>query len=103
MAINRNSKKEEQTTEAFEVEVTRALECKNGSIAFDMKVNGVAIYGCFYRTVTKKDGSTFDTVSFPQRKGTDKDGKDAYYNYAYFKITDEIMKTIEKGIEAVLK
>lgn len=86
-------KKKEEKTYTYEVEVTRAKEIK-GSYAFDMRVNGVMIYGCWLKET--KDGNNF--VSFPSYKGTD--GK--YYSHAYFKVTDELQDVIEKGIEALV-
>lgn len=86
-------KKKEEKTYTYEVEVTRAKEIK-GSYAFDMRVNGVMIYGCWLKET--KDGNNF--VSFPSYKGTD--GK--YYSHAYFKVTDELQDEIEKGIEALV-
>lgn len=89
----KGKKKEEEKTYTYEVEVTRAKEIK-GSYAFDMRVNGVMIYGCWLKET--KDGNNF--VSFPSYKGTD--GK--YYSHAYFKVTDELQDVIEKGIEALV-
>lgn len=86
-------KKKEEKTYTYEVEVTRAKELKD-SYAFDMRVNGVMIYGCWLKET--KDGNNF--VSFPSYKGTD--GK--YYSHAYFKVTDELQDIIEKGIEALV-
>lgn len=86
-------KKKEEKTYTYEVEVTRAKEIK-GSYAFDMRVNGVMIYGCWLKET--KDGNNF--VSFPSYKGTD--GK--YYSHVYFKVTDELQDEIEKGIEALV-
>ena len=98
MAINKKAKKEAADERSYEVKVTRAKDIEK-CIMFDMEVNGVAIYGCSYRELQRKDGSgSFPKVNFPQRKGSDGN----YYNYAWFKISDEIMDVIEKGIEAVL-
>ena len=100
MAINKSAQKneEKQETRKYEIKVTRAKELEK-CIMFDMEVNGVMIYGCSYRELNRKDGSgSFVKISFPQRKGSD----EKYYNYAYFKITDEMISEIEKGIEAVM-
>lgn len=98
MAIQRKAKAEAQATQ-FEVEVTRAKELDNGTIMFDMVVNGVSVYGCSYKTLKRKDnGEEFAKIGFPSRKGSD--GK--YYNQVYFKINDDLVKVIEKAIEAVL-
>ncbi|MBO7676873.1 MAG: hypothetical protein J6S49_05110 [Erysipelotrichaceae bacterium] len=102
MAINRKNKPQE--TKAKEqanhsIEVLRARELDNGTIIFDMKVNDVTIYGCNYKTFTKKDGSgEFAKVGFPSRKGSD----DNWYSHAYFTVTEDDLANIEKGIEAKL-
>ena len=89
-------KKAAEAEEKFEIEVTRAHEFKSGDISFDMKVNGVQIYNCTYMNESEKIKSPF--VSFPSRKGSD--GK--YYSFVWFKITDDMLSEIEKGIEAVI-
>ena len=93
-------KKKAETKEAakFDVEVTRAHEFKSGDIGFDMVVNGVNVYGCTYINEDLKRNIRSAFISFPSRKGSD----GTYYNYVYFKITDELQAVIEKGIEAVL-
>lgn len=63
--------------------VTRAHRFENGGEVFDLRLNGITIYGC--RLVDGKNG-TF--VSFPSRKGND--GK--YYAHAFALLDD---KTIE--------
>lgn len=99
MAINKTKKAAEKANEAPEItslEVTRAHEFKSGDISFDMVVNGINIYNCTYMNESDKIKEPF--VSFPSRKGSD--GK--YYSFVWFKVTDEILSEIEKGIEAVL-
>ena len=86
-------KQPEEKSWDYEIEVTRAKEFKN-AYAFDMKVNGVSIYGCWLRE--SKKGGNF--ISFPSYKGSD--GK--YYSHAWFQITDEVQADIEKQIEAAL-
>jgi len=93
------TKKKETTTEAIkhEIEVTRAKELDN-VIMFDMKVNDVTIYGCSYKMLARKDGSgEFPKVGFPSKKSGD-----TWYNQAFVKLSDEDIKTIEKGIEALI-
>ena len=41
-------------------------------------------------------------ISFPSRKGRGKDGKDAYYNYAYFFIDDETKAKIGEMVQKEL-
>lgn len=99
MAISKKENKEnKEEGRKYEIKVTRAKDFQN-CIMFDMEVNGVTIYGCSYRELQRKDGSgSFVKINFPQRKGSD----EKYYNYAYFKITDDMIGEIENGIEAVL-
>lgn len=78
-----------ETANNYDVKVTRAKEFDNGSVAFDMVVNGVTIYGCWYRE-GEKDGKEYEIINFPSQKG--KDGK--YYNIAWFKIEDELKADI---------
>lgn len=86
-------KKSETNPVTYVVEVLRAHDFKNGTVAFDMVVNGVTIYGCRY---IDKNGKQF--VSFPQYK--DKDGK--YWNYAMFKIDEKLQLEIENQLIAML-
>ena len=100
MALKKNVAKKEQPKQecAYEIEVTRAKDAKT-AIMFDMKVNGVMIYGCSYKTLHRKDdGSEFAKIGFPSRQGSDGN----WYNNVYFKITDEMIDTIEKGLDALL-
>lgn len=105
MAVNR-TKKQDTKAEAQEltIKVTRAKDfTKDGEdgccIAFDMEVNGVTIYGCYYREGKKKDKSDYAMVSFPSRKD-DKSGK--YYNHAYVKLSDAQVEDISKQIENLI-
>ena len=68
-------------TKKHSFEVTRAHEFNDGSVTFDLKVDGfVTIYGC--RVVESKKG---DFIGFPSRKGKD----DKYYSHAYCDLTAE--------------
>jgi len=78
-----------ETVNNYDVKVTRAKEFDNGSVAFDVVVNGVTIYGCWYRE-GEKDGKEYEIINFPSQEG--KDGK--YYNIAWFKIEDELKADI---------
>ena len=95
MAINK--KKTEEDTKSYEINVKRVKQFESGDIALDMDVNGVQIYNCTYKSGTK-DGKEYAFISFPARKGND--GK--YYSHVWFKITDEMLKGIEKQIESLL-
>lgn len=85
----------ENNFELRDWEVIRAHEFDGGNISFDMKVNGVTIYGM--TLVWNEDQKDYWT-SFPARKG--KDGK--YYKHAWFPIDDALQAAIEKRIEELL-
>lgn len=104
------SKKTEKSAEqaqaqALTIEVLRAKDFTKDdakenecSIVFDMKVNGVTIYGCWYRTGSDKKGEDYEMVSFPSQKG--KDGK--YYNHAYVQLQQSDIDFISSEIEKML-
>lgn len=106
MAVNRTKKTENKETEAAQalaIEVLRAKDFtedgKDGcSISFDMKVNGITIYGCWYREGKDKKNEDYQLVSFPSKQG--KDGK--YYNHAYVKLQQSDIDLISKQIESLL-
>ena len=107
MAVNRNKKQTEEAEEVkaqdLTIKVTRAKDfTQDGAdgccIAFDMEVNGVTIYGNYYREGKKKDGSDYAMVSFPSRK----DDKGKYWNHAYVKLTDAQIEDISKQIENLI-
>lgn len=101
MAIKKAAKaKEEKAKVEYKIEVKRAKELDNGTIMFDMEVNGVMIYGCSYKVLTRKDnGEEFAKIGFPSRKGSD----DKWYNNVYFKVDEDLISVIEAGIEAVVE
>lgn len=103
MAVKRkntenNAEKEEVLL--FDAQVLRAKDFGDKGIALDLKLNGVTVYGCWYREYEdrKNPGDKKAFISFPSRKGND--GK--YYNYAYIKIDDHMLQEIEKQIEVAL-
>ena len=96
---------EQAQAQALTIEVLRAKDFTKDdakenecSIVFDMKVNGVTIYGCWYRTGSDKKGVDYEMVSFPSQKG--KDGK--YYNYAYVQLQQSDIDLIAKAIDSML-
>lgn len=104
MAINKKAgaAKAEKKAADLTIEVTRAKDFSKDegtTIAFDMKVNGVQIYGCWYREGVDKKGNDYTLVSFPSRKD-ESSGK--YYNYAYVELSDDQKDDIAKQIEALL-
>lgn len=96
---------EQAQAQALIIEVLRAKDFTKDdakenecSIVFDMKVNGVTIYGCWYRTGSDKKGEDYEMVSFPSQKG--KDGK--YYNHAYVQLQQSDIDFISAEIEKLL-
>lgn len=100
MAIAKKAKAEAEKSANLNIEVSRVKDFsdeKGTCIAFDMKVNEVTIYGCYYREGVK-DGKDYSMVAFPSRKSSD--GK--YYKHAYVKLSDADIDNISKQIEALL-
>ena len=102
MALKKKSNTEKgnnENLELFDAQVLRAKEYDSG-ICVDLILNGVKIYGCWYRTYEDRQhpGDEKAFIAFPSRKGND--GK--YYSYAYIKISDEWLEKIEKQIEEKL-
>lgn len=90
--------KTKENTQGYDVKVTRAKEVKEGQVVFDMVVNGVTIYGCWYREGTSKKGESYQMISFPAQKGSD--GK--YYNHCWFKIEDDVKANIIEQLEKLV-
>lgn len=103
MGISKNKKAEKPEALDLTFNVRRAKDfTKDGQdgccIGFDMDVNNVTIYGCFYREGHTKKGDEYALVSFPSQKSGDK-----YYNHAYVRLSDEQIEEIAKQIEKVLE
>ena len=86
----KGSTKKTNDNATYDVKVTRAKEINDNSVVFDMVVNGVTIYGCWYREGTSKKGDEYQMISFPSHKG----GDDKYYNHCWFKIEDDVKADI---------
>ena len=103
MAIKKSAekaeKKEKMVVKPEDVKVDRAKDFEQ-SISFDMTVfDCIKIYGCTYRTYKEnKTGDEKGIISFPSKKGKD----DKYYNHAYFFVTDDVLASVEKQIEALI-
>ena len=95
MEQNKRFGKKDQAAQAHKLTVERVHQFDDGSITFNLKVDGfVDIYGC--RIYDGKDGKPF--ISFPARKGND--GK--YWNHAYIKLTEDQTEEIAKQVEEKL-
>lgn len=95
----KGSKKETRT---FDVNVTKAREVKDGVVVFDMEVNGVNIYSCWYREYITKEGKEGTMISFPQEKA-EIDGETKYFNRAWFPISNELKDSIIEQLQKVVK
>lgn len=93
-----DSKKEETKKVVYTAKVLRAKEIKEGTIAFDMEVNGVKINGCFYREYTNKKGEEGVMISYPSRKGSN----DEYYDICWFPMSKELREDIIKQLEELV-
>ena len=87
------SNDEKEVLEVTDWVVLQARETKNGFVFFNLKLNGITIYGC--KVIEGKDG---DFISFPSYKGTD----DRYYSYVYARLDEELVKEIIAEIEKQL-
>lgn len=78
----------------YDVKVTRAKEIKEGQVVFDMVVNGITIYGCWYRE-GNKNGQDYTMISFPSQKADNGN----YYNHCWFKIEDDVKANIIEQLQ----
>lgn len=92
MAYSNNTQATNTTT--YNIEIISAKIVRDSSVTFTMKVNDVMIYECWMNERTRKDGTKFDCISLPSRKGSD--GK--YYSYVYIplrELSDEIIRKVK--------
>ena len=45
------ARKKQESAQEYDIKVTRAKELESGDIALDLVVNGVSIYGAFYKVI----------------------------------------------------
>lgn len=87
------SKEEKEVLEVTDMEVLNARKTKRGFVFFNLRLNGITIYGC---KVIESDKGDF--ISFPSYKGTD----DKYYSHIYARLDDmtqnEIITEIKKQL-----
>ena len=98
----KGAEKKEKRVE-YDVNVLRAKDFTENSkldtnVAFDMEVNDIKIYWCWFKEGTDKDGKEYSLVSLPSQKG--KDGN--YYSVAWFPISKELTKEIREQIVKML-
>jgi len=96
--IGSNKENNSEVVQAsYEVKVLKVKAVKQDTYAFNMEVNGIKIYSCWYRQGVK-NGKEWSMISFPSHKGSD--GK--YYNHVFFPISDNLKSAIEKQMESLL-
>lgn len=85
----------DQAAQAHKLTVDRVHQFDDGSITFNMTVDGfVQVYGC--RIYDGKDGKPF--IRFPARKGSDA----KFWNHVYMKLSEEQTEEIAKQVEEKL-
>ena len=92
----------EQAKQNYEVEVLRAKDitkkdAKYTTIACDIKINGVTVYGCYYKE-GEKNGKDWALIDFPKYKGSD----DKYYNVVWFPASKELVSKLADAISFAL-
>lgn len=92
MALKKSEKK---------IKVTRVKQFGNGNIVFDVNINDVSIYNASWME-GEKNGKDYRFVSFPSKKGKDKEGEECYYNHVYVKLSNDELDEIEKQISEKL-
>ena len=93
-----STKNNNQESQTYDVKVTRAKEINDSTVVFDMVVNGVTIYGCWYREGKDRNGNDYQMVSFPSHEA--ENGK--YYNHCWFKIEDDVKASIIEQLQKMV-
>lgn len=87
-------KEERNTLRVTSLEVTRCHTFKDGNVSFDMKLNGIQLYGLSL-VWYKKEKRYF--IGFPSKKSGNK-----YYNHFWFPVDDDLLQEIQSDIERML-
>lgn len=74
----------------------------DNAVSFDIRVRGIYINGMVLRAYKNSKGEEGELISFPSRKGQDKDGNVKYYSHASFFITKELKAELSKAVQAKL-
>ena len=85
--------KEVETLEVIDWDVLSVRKTKKGFVFFNLKLNGITIYGC---KVIESDKGDF--ISFPSYKGTDGN----YYSHVYARLDDMTTNKIIAEVESEL-
>lgn len=83
-----------------EIEVLRASVINDTTVGFDLKVRGIYLKGFYLRECTnKEDGTKFEIISKPARKGSD--GK--FYDQVIIPgFTKEVQYAIIESVKSLL-
>lgn len=101
MAFGKNNAKENNKTQNIDVQAVRFVhQFDDGNVSFSLLVNGIWISNMTIINNEKAKDGWF--ISFPSRKSQVKDGKNAYYNYAYFFIDDDTKAKIGEMVQKEL-
>ena len=105
----KGSKKSNETKREYECIVTRAKEIKEGTVSFDMEVNGVKVYGCWYKEGTSSNGKEYQIVDLPQEKeyqivdlSQKKGNGRKYYSIAWFPMSKEVRENIIEQLQKMV-
>lgn len=96
-----NNTNDNNNNQKIDVQAVRFVhQFDDGNVSFSLLVNGIWISNMSIINNDKAKDGWF--ISFPSRKGKDKNGKDAYFNYAYFFIDDDVKKRIGEMVQKEL-
>lgn len=87
-------KEEKEVLEVTDMAVLNVRQTKKGFVFFNLRLNGIIIYGC---KVIESDKGDF--ISFPSYKGTDGN----YYIHVYARLDEELVKEIIEEVEKQLE
>lgn len=96
--LTKKAVKTESSKVSYNTKVLKARQINDNTASFDLKVNGVTIYGMIYREYTNSTGEEGTMISFPSRKGSD----EKYYAHAFFPITLEMKNKIINDVIHIL-
>lgn len=110
MAFKKKTEKAAGERINYDCKVIKAREISDECAAFDMKVNGVTIYGCFARFYTNAAGEEGTMITLPQYKALgknnepvlDENGKQKYYSHVFFPISKEQREDIIRQVDELL-
>lgn len=104
MALNRQNT-EKKETKHYDIKVIKAKDISpkgKCTIAFDMEVNGIKIYGCYYKEGKKENGEPWALVDLPSQPGKDSNGDNTYWSIVWFPIDKGMIEEIADKISFAL-